>query len=315
MVKKYYWFKIIIIICTVLFIGFGFLTLLLNLKPLYLGINYLFFSHNKSVKTIEKSGDFSTIYDLVKLNDKTRADYIRSYIETNGIKYISIPTSLGSENIFVYSSLQNDVRPILFVAHYDTFLDYKGALDNTGSVGVLLAALKEVKNEISHGKVAFLFSTNEEDGLIGTREFIKRHVKNRNLQFTAVINLDCVGRGKTIAVSSGTKAGLKLFIPLFGNILVSNKGVEHLNHYWKLDSLLTDLEAYGIGSEPDIISFSDTSSFLEKGIPAFHLTSDDMNSIVKYSHKDSDSIEILDEDSLKKIKDAIVQISKKNNLF
>jgi Zn-dependent M28 family amino/carboxypeptidase len=74
-----------------------------------------------------------------------------------------------------------------------------GALDNAGSVGILLH-LAEVlrKSPPRNTTVYFLFTGAEEMGLQGAFAFLRRHGRDMDPEKCWVINLDCLGiQGKT----------------------------------------------------------------------------------------------------------------------
>ena len=97
-----------------------------------MGIRYLTSGDVSSQTKISNHGDFANIYDLVKLSDIKRSEFIRNSILETGVKPTAIPLSDGSENIFVSNPSQSYVgKKVLFVSHYDTYLNMDGALDNT----------------------------------------------------------------------------------------------------------------------------------------------------------------------------------------
>lgn len=72
-----------------------------------------------------------------------------------------------------------------------------GANDNASGVAVLLVLAEELaKQALSQQAIAFLFTTAEENGLFGGRDFVKAHPEWANT--TAVVCVDMVGKGEVL---------------------------------------------------------------------------------------------------------------------
>jgi Zn-dependent M28 family amino/carboxypeptidase len=284
------------------------LLLIFNFGSLLEGLRFVFLKPSYSLDKVSKDSDYKTLYDMELMDDEDRAIYIKDYLSSKNINFLTDYNNLGGQSIFVANKNKNFKH--LFVAHYDTYLNKKGAVDNTGSVSVLLSSIKELENEIHSGNVAFLFTANEEDGLVGSKSFLSNFVKNKNYSFEKVINLDCIGAGDTIAVSSGTTQGLVFNIFPFGKMIFNGQALDRAINYIEVDKDFIDFKRLGVKIKNNIVAYSDTIEFIKAGFNSVHLTSDNMDAIVNYSHKNNDDIELLADKYLDDTKNIILEIAK-----
>lgn len=78
-----------------------------------------------------------------------------------------------------------------------------GALDNGGSVGVLLSIAKRFsENPLNHVHLTFLFTGAEEMGLLGAIYFLKKNQGHMDKRRTYIINLDGVGIEGKLRINS-----------------------------------------------------------------------------------------------------------------
>ncbi|MHA1131389.1 MAG: M28 family peptidase [Candidatus Helarchaeota archaeon] len=78
-----------------------------------------------------------------------------------------------------------------------------GAVDNATSVATILELSRLFKsNPLKHVKLTFLITAAEELGLYGAADFINRHKDELNKEHTYFINLDGIGCGKTLILTS-----------------------------------------------------------------------------------------------------------------
>lgn len=279
----------------------------INISSITEGIKYLFLKPEYVENNSIKEGEFKTLYDLVVLDDNQRADYIKSFLGKENISYLLDLNTLGGENIFVSSDKKN--FDYLFVAHYDTFLDKGGALDNTGSVSVLLSAVKDSEEEIKKGRVAFLFTANEEDGLVGSKSFIRNFVDKEEYSFNKIINLDCIGAGETIAVAFGSTQGLVINLFPFGKYIFDGNKFSSPKDYNKSVKDFVDYRDLDLKVKNNIVAYSDSLEFIKNEMSVINLTSDNMDAIVNYTHRKTDTPKLLKENYLKDAKDIVVGIS------
>ncbi|WP_303924767.1 M20/M25/M40 family metallo-hydrolase [Draconibacterium sediminis] len=298
------------------------------------GINSINYEQ-KSNDTISHNGNYKVLYDLAELNgeeqfgildfmnvpndsisklntNNKRMFYLMNYLDSIGVTYssMSVPyknVTNPTSNIFIKQGTKNEF--VLITAHYDilfqNFRQYEGALDNSGSVAVLLNVIQKVKSDLKDKNVAFLFTTEEEKGVIGARRFVE-YAKKQNYKITKVICLDGVGRGN-LAVMHNSKSGYGLvFRDLFFNWkLFTGSRFVNTPEFSEIDKTVIDFKKYNIKPLKSLVSSTDTRVFEAERIPSVHLTSDDIPHFLNVVHKFSDRIDGLHYNSLKQCEDVL----------
>ncbi|MDY6833334.1 MAG: M28 family peptidase [Chloroflexota bacterium] len=87
-----------------------------------------------------------------------------------------------------------------------TYLSEKvsyGADDNASGVAVMLEVARILRGIDLNLRVDFACFAAEEKGLFGSRKWVNKHVRELDRTRTYVLNLDCVGRGKTFFINKG----------------------------------------------------------------------------------------------------------------
>lgn len=194
---------------------------------------------------------------------------------------------------------------VLIGAHYDhlgkgEFLEnkkgqeevYNGADDNASGVSIMLEVLHQLQlnPEMINYNLIFAAFSGEEDGLIGSRHFIKNCPIDPQL-ITHMINLDMVGRlnlndSLTVYATSSSSH--------WDEVLNNNSRVE-LN----------------IKNIPSIFPRSDHASFIEAGIPSIMLHT----GIHKDYHTPNDDFQKIDGDGLTRITKFILHTLQNLNRF
>ncbi len=103
---------------------------------------------------------------------------------------------LEGENLIV--SFGEGTKCVVVGAHLDAVPDSPGANDNGGGVAVLLGLIQSMKDSDWKYHVLFCFFDREEDGLIGSAEFVKSY--GDTADHLAMINLDVEGTGEEVYV-------------------------------------------------------------------------------------------------------------------
>ncbi len=106
-----------------------------------------------------------------------------------------------------------------------------GANDNASGVGVLLAIAEQLaEREGVSNSIAFLFTTAEEGGLYGARDFICNHLDWART--TAVVCLDMVGQGDHLyyVVKEGVFKPLQTSLDLQNALRQANPSIQPLWH-------------------------------------------------------------------------------------
>ncbi|MDO8436160.1 MAG: M20/M25/M40 family metallo-hydrolase [bacterium] len=293
--RKIFLVFILVSLLAIFLVAINFSSFLEGIKFLYNGLTYSEISNNP----INPNGKYGAIYDLVKIFSIERMEYIRKYLNSKNIDYKLIPNPGGEDNILV-SNISNKDSYTLIVAHYDKYTekeDYQGALDNAASVVVLLNLISDLGDKkLLPENVGFLFTGLEEKGILGSQYFVY-WAKANNYKIKRAIVLDMIGRGNLMAMTPGVKNGLKFNIPFVAEILINFPPVINAK-YWNIDNSIIDFKKYGIKTNNNVVTTSDASSFLLLGIPAAHLSSDNIWHILNVMHTNKDTIEKLDEKSL-----------------
>ncbi len=103
---------------------------------------------------------------------------------------------IEGENIIV--TLGEEGKSVVVGAHVDAVPRSPGANDNGGGVAVVLGLIETMKDMDLKYRITFCFFDREEQGLIGSAEFVKTY--KDSLDHLAMINLDIEGTGEEVYV-------------------------------------------------------------------------------------------------------------------
>jgi len=160
-----------------------------------------------------------------------------------------------------------------------------GALDNGGSLGVLLSLAEEIKEDVLKNlKITFLFTGAEELGLLGAYAFFQNHEKELKGKESLLLNLDGVGLKGGVRVVSGS-----------GILSAGSKG--KLYFYIKRTSQKIGIKTSSFDILPGLMM--DHIPFINHGLDTVSLCSVAKESLV--IHTKNDSIKFLDEKSLEEV--------------
>lgn len=170
---------------------------------------------------------------------------------------------------------------ILIGAHYDSVPKSPGADDNASAVVGMLAAAK-VLSKIGNIPVAFVAFNQEEDGLLGSQDFVKNYINKNNHNPELVHILEMIGYCDKSSGSQHVPPGLPIKITDKGDFIAiiankdSNKFVSSLvksASKYTPDLPVKALKVF-LGAEklfPHLLR-SDHSPFWSSKIPAFMWT-------------------------------------------
>lgn len=306
-------------------------------------LNYTY----KSMDPVTKDSEYKVLYDLVNLNqdltiiphsyfsnepgyNKTvpptekinyyRMLFILRCLDSIDVKYDTIwvqdkfsKAPVYTCNIFIKPAETNDFT--LMTAHYDNLIipGYQGALDNSASVAILLNTIQNCKETLKTKKVAFLFTTLEERGLLGAHEFLE-FAKEHNYKLNKVICLDGIGRKNLSAMNNCMgNFGFKFRDYFFREKLFTGYSLNDCPDYLKVDKSIIDLKFYKINILQSFLSNTDSRVFVNNGIPTIHLTSSDIPHFLKVMHTNQDGIDGLHYKSLKRCQEILCDIVSKLN--
>lgn len=276
-----------------------------NLRSLLEGLNYL--RHRLTwdpygVRPVDPTGPFGVCHDLVRLTNAARQDLIVRCLRDLDLTPILIPVPEEPlSNVLVL--LREGGSYTLFVAHYDKSREtaaYHAASDNTAAVCALLAAARDLAHRPPRRPVAFLFTSAEERGLKGAHSFVS-WARDQGLAIAEVINFDMIGRGK-LAGRPSALPGFYFWLPGLGEMVYNGRGIGRGQGYPpphpQLISRLKEVLGDDLVIYQRFTARSDSNVFQEAGLPTVSLSSDDMYYLDMVWERDTDRLELLDEDNL-----------------
>lgn len=185
-------------------------------------------------------------------------------------------------NVVAFNPNTRSDSVILVGAHYDSVPDCPGADDNASAVATLIACAKAVSEFSPQIPICFVAFNCEEDGLIGSQDFVSNYLSETNLKIEQVHILEMIGYATDEPNSQNFPANLPINIPSVGNFLGIMGNQNSRNPVDEILALgktyLPELPVIGLklylGVEnllPDL-GRSDHLPFWKKGIPALMWT-------------------------------------------
>ena len=202
-------------------------------------------------------------------------------------------------------------RPqILIGAHYDSVPNCPGADDNASAIASLIVCAKMISKFAAHIPVCFVAFNCEEDGFIGSRDFVSKHLPETKLKIEEAHILEMIGYATEEPNTQKAPPGLPVKIPSVGNFLgiLGNQRSNYLvdNVLASGKSYIPELPVIGLklylGLENLLPDFgrSDHVPFWEKRIPALMWT-DTANFRNPNYHKFTDTPDTLNYSFLRKV--------------
>lgn len=255
------------------------------------------------VEVIAIPRDFS----MQPRNNRRIAEWIAAQLSACGYR-----TSFQGEwaNVLALPQVETDAELILVGAHYDSVSTTPGADDNASAVAALLACAKAVAEQAPDTAVCFVAFNREEDGLIGSTDFVEHYLPQSRLKIREVHILEMVGYCKDQPGTQEVPLGLPIRIPDAGDFLgvLSNSDSNAL-----VDGLLQQAKAYlpdfpvialkvylGMEERLPVLGLSDHAPFWQAGIPALMWTDTAEFRNPNY-HRQSDTPETLDYAFLRRV--------------
>jgi Zn-dependent M28 family amino/carboxypeptidase len=177
----------------------------------------------------------------------------------------------------------SDVPLLLIGAHYDSVPGTPGADDNATGVAGMLACAK-LTSQVSLPKIAvcFVAFNREEDGLIGSFEFVEHGIRQLNMNIREAHILEMIGYSREEPNSQRLPERLPIRIPTVGNFLglVGNRDSSRLAgnllrqaRSYSPDLPVISLQAYlGLERWVPALWRSDHAPFWKARIPALMWT-------------------------------------------
>ena len=130
---------------------------------------------------------------------------------------------------------------VLVGAHYDSVPGTPGADDNASGVAALLECARLTALLETPAATAFVAFNREEDGLLGSADFVATYLPNSSLNFEAVHMLEMIGYCKRSQGSQRVPQGLPIVVPSVGDF-IGTLGNRESNHL--VDMVLTKAATY-----------------------------------------------------------------------
>jgi Zn-dependent M28 family amino/carboxypeptidase len=171
---------------------------------------------------------------------------------------------------------------VLVGAHYDSVPGSPGADDNASGVAALLECARLTALLENPAATAFVAFNREEDGLLGSADFVANYLPNSSLNLEAVHVLEMIGYCNRSQGSQRVPQGLPIRAPSVGDFIgvLGNRDSTHL-----VDSVLTQAATYvpelpalglkvylGVEKFLPVLARSDHVPFWRAGIPAIMWT-------------------------------------------
>ena len=132
-------------------------------------------------------------------------------------------------NVIARTRLAADAPCILVGAHYDSVPGTPGADDNASAVAAMLACAKAVAERGLIDNVCFVSFNREEDGFLGSADFVKQAVAGGRFAIREAHILEMVGYCDHRAGSQRVPTGLPIEVPDGGDFLgiLANQSSSH----------------------------------------------------------------------------------------
>lgn len=246
-----------------------------------------------------------------RANNLKARDHLVSELEAIGYK-ISLQ---GKYDNVVALPRSAKTEPLtLLCAHYDTVPTTSGADDNSSAIAVCLEAARVLALH-STNPVGIVIFNREEDGLLGSIDFVANSILCQEGRIAEVHNFEMVGYFSEEPGSQEKPAGLPIPLPNKGNFIgvLSNsrsneiaKQVGKIRAQLSLKTPLITLQSFfGIEKIFADLLRSDHAPFWEGKIPALMWT-DTSNFRNPHYHLPSDLPETLDYDAMSEVTMMIV---------
>ncbi len=293
-------------IAGVVVLGILLLVIAVNLPSLDDGVLYLqdMAAYRETPpQRLDEGGRFGFCHQFVTLRNAQRAQFIQNFLDARGIQYELLPIESSGTMRTSFSNIwvpmgEGGPRTI-YSAHYDKVFDepdYQGASDNSAAVCMLLVAADELRKNRPAKPIAFLFTGEEERGLVGAMAFYDYATQN-GLEVGEILNFDSMGRGGISARASGERSGYAFTIPLLGEYVYDGREFAPASAYRQPDAgLLARIQAIVPVMHFDrMVAKSDGTYWQDRGWNAINLSSDDIYYLDQTWHTYRDRVELLDE--------------------
>ena len=204
---------------------------------------------------------------------------------------------------------------ILVGAHYDSVPGCSGADDNASAVAAMLACAKVLAEHAPESPVCFVSFNREEDGLLGSADFVERILLGKSFAVREAHILEMVGYCDHRPASQSIPTGLPIQIPDRGDFLgiLANKestavasAILRMAKTYRPDFPVLSLKVYGgIEKLVPVFGRSDHAPFWKADIPAVMWT-DTSEFRNHHYHRKTDTPDTLDYDFLRAVTQILI---------
>lgn len=209
----------------------------------------------------------------------------------------------------------NDGSTQIVAAHFDSTAFTLGADDNASAIAAMLGCAKALARANPKTPVTFVSFNREEDGLLGSLDFVKQLSAAQRRSIQCVHVLEMVGFASDKPNSQKVPPGLPVKAPTTGNflgLLANKNSAARMNHILEdAKSYLPELPTLGLhvllGFEKHlpVLLRSDHAPFWQAGIPSVMWT-DTSEFRNPHYHLDSDTPETLNYTFLRHVTQLLV---------
>lgn len=156
--------------------------------------------------------------------------FVRNWIKNEFESFGMHVTAQGKyDNIIASYGNESNEFSVLIGAHYDSVPQSPGADDNASAVAGLLALAKSFKS-IKNKKIGFVAFNREEDGLLGSAEYVRQLSEHQKGNIKCAHILEMIGYAKDDPGTQATPPGLPIKIDDIGNFIgiIANKSSNSL---------------------------------------------------------------------------------------
>jgi Zn-dependent M28 family amino/carboxypeptidase len=251
-------------------------------------------------------------YEVQRERNRLTAHWIANQLRSYGYE-----PELQGEYANIVARTRHDLHTacVLVGAHYDTVPGTPGADDNASAVAALLACARALAEHAPAYPVCFVSFNREEDGLLGSADFVRTVATEGRIRVREAHVLEMVGYCDHRAGSQALPPGLPIQMPDRGDFLgiLANKDstamastvLQVARTYWPEFPVLS-LKVYaGVEKLLPVLQRSDHAPFWGAGIPAIMWT-DTAEFRNKHYHQSTDTPDTLDYDFLRRVSQILI---------
>jgi Zn-dependent M28 family amino/carboxypeptidase len=251
-------------------------------------------------------------FKLQPENNRLTTHWIAHQLRSYGYE-----TELQGEyaNVVARSQHPAGAACVLVGAHYDSVPGTPGADDNASAVAALLACAKALAEHAPESPVCFVSFNREEDGLLGSADFVKTIAAEGRMSVREAHILEMVGCCNHRPGSQAIPPGLPIHVPNRGDFLgilanadstaMASTVLQMAKTYWPGFPVLS-LKVYaGVEQLLPVLQRSDHKPFWMAGIPSILWT--DTSEFRNHNyHQPTDTPDTLDYNFLRSVSQILI---------